>query len=71
MKKEYDFSQGTRGPVIKPVAGKTRITIRIDGEILQWFKEQAHLAESANYQAMMNDALKSYINEKKSGPSAR
>jgi len=65
MKKEYDFSQGKRGPVVKPAAGKTRITIRIDDEILQWFKEQANLAEGANYQTMINEALKSYINEKK------
>jgi uncharacterized protein (DUF4415 family) len=65
MKKEYDFNQGTRGPVIKPVAGKTRITIRIDDEILQWFKEQTHLAEGANYQTVMNNALKSYINDNK------
>ncbi|QQS45158.1 MAG: BrnA antitoxin family protein [Acidobacteriota bacterium] len=65
MKKEYDFSQGKRGPVVKPAAGKTRITIRIDDEILQWFREQANLVEGANYQTMINDALKSFINEKK------
>ncbi|QQS45175.1 MAG: BrnA antitoxin family protein [Acidobacteriota bacterium] len=65
MKKEYDFSQGKREAVVKPVAGKTRITIRIDDEILQWFKGQAHLAEGANYQTMINDALKSFIIEKK------
>ncbi len=65
MKKEYDFSQGKRGPVVKPVAGKTRITIRIDDEILQWFKEQANLADGANYQTMINEALKAFIIDKK------
>ena len=65
MKKEYDFSQSKRGPIVKPVAGKTRITIRIDDEILQWFKEQANLADGANYQTMINEALKAYIIDKK------
>lgn len=30
MRKEYDFSQGKRGPVVPVQPGKTRITIRID-----------------------------------------
>jgi len=30
MKKEYDFSKGTRGPVLKVPPGKTRVTIRRD-----------------------------------------
>ena len=65
MKKEYDFSHGKRGPIVKPVAGKTRITIRIDDEILQWFKDQANLADGANYQTMINEALKAFIIDKK------
>jgi uncharacterized protein (DUF4415 family) len=39
MKKEYDFSKGKRGAVIPPPPGKTRITIRIDNEILDWFSK--------------------------------
>ena len=65
MKKEYDFSHGKRRPISKPVAGKTRITIRIDDEILQWFKDQANLADGANYQTMINEALKAFIIDKK------
>jgi hypothetical protein len=34
MRKEYDFSKGKRGPVVAPVKGKTRITIRIDDDQL-------------------------------------
>ena len=44
MKREYDFSKGKRGAVIKPRPGKTRITIRIDDDVLEWFRAQAHAA---------------------------
>jgi hypothetical protein len=41
--------------------GKTRITIRIDEEILDWFRDKADKAGGGNYQTMMNDALREYI----------
>jgi uncharacterized protein (DUF4415 family) len=34
MKREYDFSKGKRGAVVPPEPGKTRITIRLDNQIL-------------------------------------
>ena len=37
MKDEYDFSQGKRGAVEPISPGKTRITIRLDDDVLQWF----------------------------------
>ena len=61
MKKEYDFSKGKRGPVVELPAGKTRITIRIDDDILDWFREQAHAAGGGNYQSAMNQALRDHI----------
>ena len=39
MLEEYDFSKGKRGPVILH-KGKTRITIFIDTDILEWFKDE-------------------------------
>jgi uncharacterized protein (DUF4415 family) len=42
MKKDYDFSAGTRGAVVPPDAGKTRITIRIDNDILDWFRARVN-----------------------------
>jgi hypothetical protein len=60
MKKEYDFSKGKRGAVI-PTPGKTRITIRIDDDILDWFRAQVHKAGGGNYQTMMNVALRRFI----------
>jgi uncharacterized protein (DUF4415 family) len=61
MKKEYDFSRGTRGPVIGKASGKTRITIRIDDDILDWFRAQVHASGGGSYQKMINTALRQYV----------
>jgi uncharacterized protein (DUF4415 family) len=61
MKKRYDFSKGKRGPVVTPPPGKTRITIRIDDDILDWFRARVHDAGGGSYQAMINQALRDYI----------
>lgn len=44
MDGEYDFSQGKRGAIDPVPTGKTRITIRLDDEVLAWFREQVHAA---------------------------
>jgi uncharacterized protein (DUF4415 family) len=64
MKKEYDFSRGKRGAVIKTPPGKTRITIRLDDDILQWFRDQVHEAGGGNYQTLINSALREYKDRK-------
>jgi hypothetical protein len=61
MKKEYDFSKGKRGPVIPLPPGKLRITIRLDQDILEWFKGKVDAAGGGNYQTMMNDALRQFM----------
>ena len=61
MKKEYDFSQGKRGAIDPLPAGKTRITIRLDNDILIWFRQQVHAAGGGNYQSLINEALRQYI----------
>jgi uncharacterized protein (DUF4415 family) len=63
MRKEYDFSQGKRGPVVPVQPGKTRITIRIDTDLLNWFREQVNARGGGNYQTMMNEALRAYIRQ--------
>lgn len=65
MQKEYDFSQAKRGPVVAPTSGKTRITIRIDDDILEWFRQQVNAAGGGNYQTLMNDALRNAMQERK------
>jgi uncharacterized protein (DUF4415 family) len=61
MKREYDFSKGKRGPVIPADPGKTRITIRLDNEVLDHFRKQVHQAGGGNYQTLVNEALREYI----------
>ena len=61
MKKQYDFSKGKRGAVVSPARGKSRITIRLDDEILNWFRREVHKAGGGNYQTLINDALREYI----------
>jgi uncharacterized protein (DUF4415 family) len=61
MKDEYDFSKAKRGPVVPRQPGKTRITIRLDDDIVEWFKEQVHKGGGGNYQTLMNHALREYV----------
>jgi len=65
MKKEYDFRKGKRGPVVPVPRGKTRITIRLDDDVLAWFREQVHAAGGGNYQTLINLALRQYIADRK------
>ena len=58
MLDNYDFSKAKRGSV-RPQKGKTRITIWIDDDILNWFRETAE-SEGAGYQTMLNTALRQY-----------
>ena len=59
--KGYDFSKGKRGAVI-PQKGKTRITIFIDTDILEWFRDQAE-REGRGYQTEINQALRDCIKQ--------
>jgi len=63
MLEEYDFSKGKRGPVITP-SGKTRITIYIDTDILNWFRDEAE-REGRGYQTEINQALRNYVKQDK------
>ena len=65
MNKEYNFSNGKRGPVIKTPKGKKRITIRIDDDILDWFRRKVNAAGGGNYQTLINMALREYMNSKR------
>ena len=65
MKAQYDFASGKRGPVLKTPAGKTRITIRIDDDLLQWFRKQVHGAGGGSYQTLINAALREYVGTKR------
>jgi uncharacterized protein (DUF4415 family) len=61
MKDEYDFSRGKRGAIDPVPPGKTRITIRLDDDIIAWFRDTVDEAGGGNYQTLMNNALREYI----------
>lgn len=65
MKKEYDFSQATRRAVLPTPPGKTRITIRFDDDLIEWFKDQVDAAGGGNYQTLMNTALREFVERKR------
>lgn len=62
MRKEYDFSGGKRGPVVRST-GKTRITIRLDDDLLHWFRARAHEEGGGSYQTLINRALRRHVEE--------
>ena len=59
--KTYDFTKGKRGPVLPVPPGKERITIRLDADILEYFRGQVERAGGGNYQTLINNALRAYI----------
>lgn len=62
-KEDPEFSNAVQGAVIKPPAGKTRVTIRLDNDVLNWFRNQVHQKGGGNYQSDINAALRSYIDQ--------
>ena len=61
MKREYDLSKGKRGPVVPLPPEKIRITIRLDRDIVDHFRELVRKAHRGNYQTLINDALRDYL----------
>ena len=61
MKREYDLSKGKRGPIIPLPPEKVRITIRLDRDIVDHFRDKVRKAHRGNYQTLINDALRDYL----------
>jgi hypothetical protein len=61
MRKEYDFSNAKRGAVLNVPPGKTRITIRLDDDIIAWFHKRVNDAGGGNYQSLINQALRQLV----------
>ncbi len=59
----FAFSRGKRGPIIPVPRGKTRITIRLDKDLIDWFRSQVEAAGGGNYQTLINSALRNYLRE--------
>jgi uncharacterized protein (DUF4415 family) len=68
MKRQYDFSGGKRGRVAlkePEPRGKTRITIRLDEDLVEHFLKEADASGGAmGYQTLINDALRQHVEGK-------
>src|SRR5262249_23005972 len=68
MKENYDFSKGRRGRVLPPEPeseNKTRITIRLDRDIVDRFFQMAEESGgTTGYQTLINAALREYLDGK-------
>jgi uncharacterized protein (DUF4415 family) len=62
--RDIDFSAAKRGPVIEAEPGKTKISIRLDNAVIEYFRGQVERAGSGNYQTLINDALAAYIQQR-------
>ena len=67
MEKDFDFDKAKRGPAVA-APGKTRITIMLDDDVLEAFREQAK-GTGRGYQTRINAALREHV-EGKSKPEA-
>ena len=63
MKANYDFSKARRGAVVPPSGNKTRITIRLDRDLVEWFKSKAEAQGGGSYQTMLNHALRAFTEQ--------
>jgi uncharacterized protein (DUF4415 family) len=62
--RDIDFSRAKRGAVVKPEPGKTKISIRLDNTVLQYFRDLVDKAGGGNYQTLINDALLEYVHRR-------
>ena len=62
--REIDFSRAKRGPVIPLEPGKTKISIRLDNTVLEYFRDLVDKARGGNYQTLINDALLEHVHRR-------
>jgi uncharacterized protein (DUF4415 family) len=61
--RDIDFTHAKRGPVVPSESGKTKISIRLDHRVLDYFRRIVEQAGGGNYQTLINDALMAYIQQ--------
>ena len=61
--RHIDFTNAKRGPVVPSEPGKTKISIRLDNRVLEYFRNIVEQAGGGNYQTLINDALIEYIQQ--------
>ena len=54
--------------MLPALPGKERITIRLDRDILEYFRGQVERAGGGNYQTAINKVLRDYLEGQNSAP---
>lgn len=62
--RDVDFSRARRGPVVRPEPGKTKISIRLDKTVLEYFRAVVDKAGGGNYQTLINEALLEHVHRR-------
>ena len=62
--RDIDFSRARRGAIVKPEPGKTKISIRLDNVVIDFFRDLVDKGGGGNYQTLMNDALLEHIHRR-------
>lgn len=61
--RDIDFSHARRGAIIPLEPGKTKISIRLDKAVLDYFRGIVDKAGGGNYQSLINHALVAHIQQ--------
>ncbi len=61
--RDIDFSKAKRGAILPAEPGKTKISIRLDNTVLDYFRTQVDEGGGGNYQTLINEALVAYIHQ--------
>ena len=62
--RNIDFSGAKRGPAVRPEPGKTKISIRLDNTVLDYFRDMVEKAGGGNYQTLINEALLEHVHRR-------
>ena len=62
--RDIDFSKAKRGAIVPLEPGKTKISIRLDTAVIEYFRQRVDEAGGGSYQTLINDALVAFIGQK-------
>ncbi len=62
--RDIDFSRAKRGAIVKPEPGKTKISIRLDNAVIDYFRSLVDKSGGGNYQTLINDALLEHLHRR-------
>ena len=61
--REIDFARAKRGAAVPLEPGKTKISIRLNNAVLDYFRTVVENAGGGNYQTLINEALVAYTHQ--------